>query len=1717
MKRLLAFILCLLSLQAFPATITFTLTNSVGTPDTNAFTVTPISTPVYGDGNWVITGLAIRLVPNSSGFVQTNLAYGNYIASNRFLVGSTYSTLGTSRGILFAVPNSSGTFFFTSNAISGGNVFNYNGAQFVATSSNIFSAIGYTPLTPTETTNAIKDSTNGLAKILPGTNVVFTTNTGVVTISASAMSGSNSVSRGNNLVTITTNSGNYAVAGVSQTNSLYPIAQGTNVIFATNSGIITISASASGGGSNSVSRGNNLVVITTNSANYAVSGVSQTNSLYPIIQGTNVIFSTNAGSITISANPAGGGSNSVSRGNNLVVITTNSANYAVSGVSQTNSLYPILQGTNILFSTNAGTITISSTGTGSGGSNSVSAANNLLTIITNSANYAIAVLQQTNSFTSIVRSNSALFTSTNDPRTLYFSDSSSVYAGRTTNGVNLGSAFSSPGSASHSEQFGFGSTASGISGISLGFGAVASGLSAPMALGPGAQATDSDTFAIGEGAVASAFGAGSVGIESINSGTNSLVFGNFNTLSGTNSMLFANGVTSSGNNRITFGDASQFVLFPGNGTIAGVFTNGSLVTGLITVSNNQFAIGGTNVVVMAGGGNVLTKFGAYEWLAVQYTNRTTGYTITNNGVSWTIYNSSLSPLYASTAIVGASWTSVGGSAPVPTSSYGFYQAASPAVITGVLQSTNLDARISAITNGIPQGSFQPGNIILTNLTLTKPNTNSYIPGSNITLTTNSGGIVTIASTASGSGTGIATNGGSGFGNTFSNAILVASPTIELTNLTIDRDLFLQWTTNNLWVSNAGSASANGTYLLGSNAFYTNVLNTNWSIGFQGTVWNMLSNIVTYYVTTNSPATNNWSISSGASPAPKSGYGAHVIMTGQDIWGTLASTNLTYQITNTIANSPLRATNAIANTNGFGTNTTLYNVTIASGNVVLSTNLAANSFGYLDANTNFTVAPYTPGSNTLSGLTSAGLFNTNDYATAQVSFSDSSSAASVLLPPLVFFDFAWNQSETNESTAPNSVSLTNLVKKAKTLGIYDVWKQYGQPWIFFDYQWVGTNRTAAGEMTWNTNGVDLLGGNGFPSGSNNMTFCHTNGYRVILWAQSTTVLEPNGGGTIPITTVSNIMRDFPYMATNWGVDGFWYDSNSYGSSPNVYAQDIFASTMQNLGRPIYTQCSPYATGAAAFNQVVAHYMSVLTAVHFEYLGDPVSSLAGWNILTNYWNDIQNYGWYKYVKPGHYIDSQQMGYWGRSYAQEHSDAIMHSMLSAVFHYGNYLNGTLSQVLLTNQQFMDINQDPAVIAASRVLSTNGCDVYLKPLKSATGPTFAISVFNPSNLTASFTLPFSSLPLRTNTYNVTDVEAMTTASASSLTVSLTNYDSKVWVISPPSDFQSTIAGQVLTNNFTPVNWRIGDYYESNGIFAINIAPVAGYELVLKGTGGGNSDLGMISIGNKNLIFNSSDTAGTIQDDGDLIFTAGTGNSNVVAMGSFRVSGTASFTNGLNVVTGGITNASLTASTYLLADVNKKVVSATGGQIPITNAYSVTSWKIGDLSETNGLFALNGNTVAGFESLVYGTGGGNPDFALISPASHAMRFNESDTLSTITGDDNLSLVVTSGSGTMNVIAPAINFQSLLTLTNGISTLRSNKLAPQSITFPATTVPWTNNIGYNIEVYIDNAAVTGTAISKNGTTIFSGLSADITIGLQPGEYFAETYTVGTPSAKWSPR
>lgn len=107
--------------------------------------------------------------------------------------------------------------------------------------------------------------------------------------------------------------------------------------------------------------------------------------------------------------------------------------------------------------------------------------------------------------------------------------------------------------------------------------------------------------------------------------------------------------------------------------------------------------------------------------------------------------------------------------------------------------------------------------------------------------------------------------------------------------------------------------------------------------------------------------------------------------------------------------------------------------------------------------------------------------------------------------------------------------------------------------------------------------------------------------------------------------------------------------------------------------------------------------------------------------------------------------------------------------------------------------------------------------------------------------------------------------------------------------------------------------------------------------------------------------------------------------------------------------------------------------------------------------------------------------------------------------------VVIGSTAAGSVTAPA----NAIYVQGGVASGASGGAAPTGITFPASTVNWTNTVGVNIELYLDNIGVTGTAITKNGTQILGGLITGYSMLLGPGDYFSETYSAGTPTAKYS--
>lgn len=184
------------------------------------------------------------------------------------------------------------------------------------------------------------------------------------------------------------------------------------------------------------------------------------------------------------------------------------------------------------------------------------------------------------------------------------------------------------------------------------------------------------------------------------------------------------------------------------------------------------------------------------------------------------------------------------------------------------------------------------------------------------------------------------------------------------------------------------------------------------------------------------------------------------------------------------------------------------------------------------------------------------------------------------------------------------------------------------------------------------------------------------------------------------------------------------------------------------------------------------------------------------------------------------------------------------------------------------------------------------------------------------------------------------------------------------------------------------------------------------------------------------------------------------------------------------------------------QLTSDASGNVLTTGNYSAAGGRL-QLGTTSGFTAgVSVFTVAGSATLVtlknFGdnNAGGLLFGALANATQPGFWVNSQNLILGTTGSSNgtSSLLVTS-----NITANA-----------GFNSTVSNATV-FTLTMPATTVPFTNTNAVSWAYFIDNTAVTGTAVKKNGVQIFSGLSTDVTILLRAGETFSETYTIGTPT------
>ena len=182
--------------SSYGAYVEFTMTNSIGQPDTNYIKLYQVNSTANADGSYTSVGVPKNIYPNTNGYVKTNLAAGTWLATNSFIASPYFylpgASQGTAKGVVFNVDNSTNTYPFTRYLRSGYNIYNWylgvtgiigtngftvitnndgtvtlDGSDFAPTEEMITNALGFFPLSPTETTNAITNA------VTTATNTLF--------------------------------------------------------------------------------------------------------------------------------------------------------------------------------------------------------------------------------------------------------------------------------------------------------------------------------------------------------------------------------------------------------------------------------------------------------------------------------------------------------------------------------------------------------------------------------------------------------------------------------------------------------------------------------------------------------------------------------------------------------------------------------------------------------------------------------------------------------------------------------------------------------------------------------------------------------------------------------------------------------------------------------------------------------------------------------------------------------------------------------------------------------------------------------------------------------------------------------------------------------------------------------------------------------------------------------------------------------------------------------------------------------------------------------------------------------------------------------------------------------------------------------------------------------------------------------------------------------
>lgn len=324
-----------------------------------------------------------------------------------------------------------------------------------------------------------------------------------------------------------------------------------------------------------------------------------------------------------------------------------------------------------------------------------------------------------------------------------------------------------------------------------------------------------------------------------------------------------------------------------------------------------------------------------------------------------------------------------------------------------------------------------------------------------------------------------------------------------------------------------------------------------------------------------------------------------------------------------------------------------------------------------------------------------------------------------------------------------------IDEAKIKGVADAMvssglKDAGYIYLNLDDNWMAQSRDASGNLRGDPTR--------FPKGMKELgDYIHEKGLKFGIYGDRGTVTCYFRDNFKNLTTQSGSIgkekQDAKTFAS-WGVDYLKYDNCEVG-----YAAP--AATMQK----------DYETMRDALAQCGRDIVFSICAWEFKEWMPSVGNL--WRTTTdilNHWKkEGSDWSWgildivdlnaprAPYAKPGAWNDPDmlQVGNFGGNRSPNENEYRSHMSLwcimAAPIIMGNDIRNMTQATkdILLNKEVIAVNQDSAGIQGTKVKSTNGLDVWCKPLGSKTGDAKAVALFNRNAASADITVNFSDIGL--------------------------------------------------------------------------------------------------------------------------------------------------------------------------------------------------------------------------------------------------------------------------------------------------------------------------------------------------------------------------------------